>query len=185
MRSGSPPHGDRGVHSPCPINKSPTTISSILTSCAASSAAPGELPNRRFGGNGIDVVMIKEATAANISLHVDDNDLYDIDFLCHYFGGTGSPLHPATIFRNINAGRISRPVKTASNVNRWLGAEIKADRQQMIEAERKPLPAPKHRRLSATNQSGSHSLKTKEPAAWGAAGLSIPNLARPPGRRGD
>jgi hypothetical protein len=96
--------------------------------------------------------MTQEAAAANVSLHVDDADLYDIDFLCHYFGGTGSPPHPATIFKNVSAGRISRPIETASNVNRWLGAEIKADRQRMIEAEREPPPSPKHRAAERRQQ---------------------------------
>jgi hypothetical protein len=84
-------------------------------------------------------------TAADVPLHVDDDDLYDIGFLCRYFGGTGSPLHPATIYRGVADGRISRPVKAAPNVNRWVGREIKADRQRLIEAERSPLPTPKRR----------------------------------------
>jgi hypothetical protein len=83
--------------------------------------------------------------AASTSLQVDDDDFYDIGFLCRYFGGTSSPLHPATIYRSVADGRISRPVKTSTNANRWLGREIKADRQRLIEAERSPLPTPKRR----------------------------------------
>jgi hypothetical protein len=93
--------------------------------------------------------MTQEATAANVSLHVDDADLYDIDFLCHYFGGTSSPLHPSTIYRIVREGRISRPIKTALNSNRWLGREIKADRQRLIDAKREPLPSPYARKRGA------------------------------------
>lgn len=78
-------------------------------------------------------------------LQVNDDDLYDIGFLCRWFGGTGKPLHPATIYRGIARGDISRPLRTAPNTNCWLGKTIKDDRQKMIDAERTPLPSPKHR----------------------------------------
>lgn len=78
-------------------------------------------------------------------LQVDPAELYGIEFVCRYFGGAGNPFHPATIYRAVNEGRISRPIKTMRNANRWLGAEIEADRRRMIEAKREPLLAPKAR----------------------------------------
>jgi hypothetical protein len=74
-----------------------------------------------------------------------DDDFYDIGFVCRYFGGPGSPLHPSTIYRAIDAERISRPIKTTANANRWLGREIKADRQRLIDARREPLLSPRKR----------------------------------------
>jgi hypothetical protein len=78
-------------------------------------------------------------------LQIDDDDLYDIVFVCRYFGGTRKPLHPATIYRAVADGRISRPIKAMPNANRWLGREIKADRQRLIVANRGPLPSPRAR----------------------------------------
>jgi hypothetical protein len=80
-----------------------------------------------------------------MSNQIVDDDLYDLDFVCSYFGGTGAPLHPSTIYRAVGEGRISRPIKTTKNANRWLGREIKADKQQMIEADRAPLRSPNPR----------------------------------------
>jgi hypothetical protein len=71
---------------------------------------------------------------------VTDDDLYDLAFLCVFFGGTRKPLHPSTIYRCVASGRISQPIKTAANTNRWLGREIKADRQRLIDGKREPLP---------------------------------------------
>jgi hypothetical protein len=79
-----------------------------------------------------------------------DDDLYDLAFVCAFFGGTGSPLHPSTVYRCISAGRISQPIKTAANTNRWLGREIKADRQRLIDAKRESLPSPYARKRAAT-----------------------------------
>ena len=76
---------------------------------------------------------------------VADDDLYDLGFVCRFFGGTGSPLHPSTIYRAIEDGRISRPINTTKNANRWLGREIKADRQKLIDAKREPLLSPRKR----------------------------------------
>jgi hypothetical protein len=76
---------------------------------------------------------------------IADDDLFDLDFLCIFFGGTRNPLHPSTIYRCVASGRISPPIKTAANTNRWLGREIKADRQRLIDAKREPLPSPNPR----------------------------------------
>jgi hypothetical protein len=80
---------------------------------------------------------------------IADDDLFDLDFVCAFFGGTQTPLHPSTIYRAVNEGRISRPIKTAKNTNRWLGAELKADRQRLIDAKREPSPSPYARKRAA------------------------------------
>jgi len=45
---------------------------------------------------------------------VDDDGLYDIDFVCGYYRGS-KPLHPATIYRGIADGRYPRPVRSQRN----------------------------------------------------------------------
>jgi hypothetical protein len=80
---------------------------------------------------------------------IADDDLYDLDFVCAFFGGTGNPLHPSTVYRAVSEGRISRPFKTTKNANRWLGRELKADRQRLIDAKREPLMSPYARKRAA------------------------------------
>jgi predicted DNA-binding transcriptional regulator AlpA len=75
------------------------------------------------------------------SITVEDNGFYDIDFVCKYFGGS-RPLHPATIYRGIAQGRYPRPVRPSPNINRWIGRELKAARQAILDAPRRPLPSP-------------------------------------------
>jgi hypothetical protein len=71
-----------------------------------------------------------------------DDDLFDLGFVCRFFGGSLKPLHPSTVYRGIDDGRISRPFKTTKNTNRWTGRQLKADMRRMIEAERAPLRSP-------------------------------------------
>jgi predicted DNA-binding transcriptional regulator AlpA len=66
---------------------------------------------------------------------VEDDGLYDIEFVCAVFGGS-KPLHPATIYRGIEQGRYPRPVKPSPNVNRWIGSELKAAKSEILEAPR-------------------------------------------------
>ena len=75
---------------------------------------------------------------------VDDLGLYDIAWVCAFFGGS-KPLHPATIYRGIAQGRYPRPVRPSPNVNRWVGRELKAAKQAILEAPREPLISPKNR----------------------------------------
>lgn len=88
---------------------------------------------------------------------IDDDDLFDLDFVCAFFGGTRNPLHPSTVYRAVNDGRISRPFKPTPNVNRWTGKQLKADKQRLIGAERKPLPSP-YARKRAKMQAASDAL---------------------------
>jgi predicted DNA-binding transcriptional regulator AlpA len=80
--------------------------------------------------------------------HVEDDGLYDLDFVCKFFGGS-KPLHAATIYRGIAQGRYPRPVRPSPNVNRWVGRELKTARQMIFDAPRAPLRSPTHKRQSA------------------------------------
>jgi predicted DNA-binding transcriptional regulator AlpA len=42
-----------------------------------------------------------------------------------FFGGT-KPLHPATVYRHIRAGRIPAPIKISAGCSRWSLAECEA-----------------------------------------------------------
>jgi predicted DNA-binding transcriptional regulator AlpA len=78
---------------------------------------------------------------------VDDDGLYDIEFVCAFFGGS-KPLHAATVYRGIKQGRYPPPVKPSPNANRWIGRELKAAKTEILEAPRKALQAPRHRSQS-------------------------------------
>jgi hypothetical protein len=78
-----------------------------------------------------------------------DEDLYDLDYVCRFFGGSLKPLHPSTVYRAVDEGRISRPFKTTKNANRWTGRQLKADRQKLIDAKREPLLSPYARKRAA------------------------------------
>jgi hypothetical protein len=73
---------------------------------------------------------------------VEDDGLYDLGFVCAWFGGN-KPLHVATIYRGMNEGRFPRPVRPSPNVNRWIGRELKAAKQAIVEAPRHPLRSPR------------------------------------------
>jgi predicted DNA-binding transcriptional regulator AlpA len=65
---------------------------------------------------------------------VVDEDLWHIDVVCRFFGGS-KPLNAATVYRNIKSGRIPPPIKTGPGSARWIPAECRAARDAMI-AER-------------------------------------------------
>jgi hypothetical protein len=46
---------------------------------------------------------------------VEDDGLYDLEFVCAFFGGN-RPLHPATIYRGIEAGHYPRPVRPSGQL---------------------------------------------------------------------
>jgi hypothetical protein len=76
---------------------------------------------------------------------IDDDDNFDLDFVCRFFGGSRKPLHPSTVYRAIDDGRISRPFKPTPNANRWTGKQLKADMRRMLEADRAPSRSPNPR----------------------------------------
>lgn len=58
-------------------------------------------------------------------------DLLDGRAACAFFGGT-KPLHLATLYRGIAAGRYPAPIKVGPNASRWLRSECEAALQAMI-----------------------------------------------------
>ena|ERR1700733_3269761 len=76
---------------------------------------------------GIDPIIINQ---------VDDDGLYHLKFVCAFFGGS-KPLHPATLYRGMKAGRYPRPVQVGPNSNRWVGRTLKATKTKFIEDSQK------------------------------------------------
>jgi predicted DNA-binding transcriptional regulator AlpA len=64
----------------------------------------------------------------------DDDELLDEAAACKFIGGS-KPIHPATLWRGVKAGRYSPPVHVGPNIVRWLRPELERDRERMI-AER-------------------------------------------------
>jgi hypothetical protein len=62
---------------------------------------------------------------------VIDDEWWDIQEVCRFFGGT-KPLNPATIYRHIKNGIISRP-DHVGGLSRWRKSKCLADRQAMME----------------------------------------------------
>jgi predicted DNA-binding transcriptional regulator AlpA len=58
--------------------------------------------------------------------------LLDKAEVCRLFGGT-KPINPATLYRNIRAGRFPRPVKVGPGTSRWLRQECEAVLRGMVE----------------------------------------------------
>jgi predicted DNA-binding transcriptional regulator AlpA len=85
---------------------------------------------------------------------MQDDERLDLRSVCRFFGGT-KPLHPATVYRNIKAGRFPKPVKIAGS-SRWLRSECQACLQQMVEGggSMSKLPSPNDIKLiNAAHQS--------------------------------
>jgi predicted DNA-binding transcriptional regulator AlpA len=49
-------------------------------------------------------------------------DLIDVDQVCLILGGS-KPVHRATVYRGIAAGKYPKPIKIGPNVSRWTRAE--------------------------------------------------------------
>ena len=65
---------------------------------------------------------------------------WNIEQVCVFFGGE-KPLHPATAYRGIKAGRIPPPYHPTPGLSRWIPDECHAAREAMI-AERKSAAWP-------------------------------------------
>jgi predicted DNA-binding transcriptional regulator AlpA len=63
-----------------------------------------------------------------------DDELLDIKEVCRFIGGS-RPLNPATVYRGIQAGRFSRPIKLGPFTARWRKSELQADIERLA-AER-------------------------------------------------
>ena len=59
-------------------------------------------------------------------------DLLDQKAVCAFFGGT-RPIHFATLYRGIAAGRYPKPIHVAPNTSRWLRSECYAALKRIIE----------------------------------------------------
>ena len=57
---------------------------------------------------------------------------WDIKKLCSFFGGV-RPVHAATIYRGIQAGRIPRPFYPTPGIARWSPAECRAARAAALQ----------------------------------------------------
>jgi predicted DNA-binding transcriptional regulator AlpA len=62
---------------------------------------------------------------------MEANELLDLRAVCRFFGGT-RPLHPATLYRGIKAGRYPKPVKIGPGASRWLRVECESALQAAI-----------------------------------------------------
>jgi predicted DNA-binding transcriptional regulator AlpA len=54
--------------------------------------------------------------------------------VCRLFGGS-KPINPATLYRNIKAGRFPKPIRVGGS-SRWLRDECEAVLREMMEARR-------------------------------------------------
>lgn len=51
-------------------------------------------------------------------------ELVDEATACKIIGGASRPIHRATLWRGIKAGRFPKPVKVGPGTNRWLKSEL-------------------------------------------------------------
>jgi predicted DNA-binding transcriptional regulator AlpA len=59
-------------------------------------------------------------------------DLWDIDTVCRYFGGT-RPLHVSTLYRGIREEKIYPPPrKVGGNTARWIPSECREYRDRLL-----------------------------------------------------
>jgi predicted DNA-binding transcriptional regulator AlpA len=65
----------------------------------------------------------------------EDLTLMDVGETCRFFGGSNSPLNPATLYRGIKSGKYPAPVKIGQGTSRWVRGECEAALRKMI-AER-------------------------------------------------
>jgi predicted DNA-binding transcriptional regulator AlpA len=52
--------------------------------------------------------------------------LLDVKAACQLIGGS-RPIHPATFWRGVKAGRYSKPIAVGPNLRRWYQSELEAD----------------------------------------------------------
>ena len=75
--------------------------------------------------------MNVSAEQANTS----DLVLMDVVETCRFFGGSNSPLNPATLYRGIKAGKYPKPIKQGAGTSRWVRSECEQKLRDLI-AER-------------------------------------------------
>ena len=52
------------------------------------------------------------------------SDLVDEPAACRIIGGENTPIHRATLWRGIKAGRFPKPLKIGPGTNRWRTGEL-------------------------------------------------------------
>jgi predicted DNA-binding transcriptional regulator AlpA len=62
-----------------------------------------------------------------------DDELWDVERVCSYFGGDNKPLTKTTLYRGVKADRFPRPINVSAGLVRWLGSECRAARARSIE----------------------------------------------------
>jgi len=65
---------------------------------------------------------------------VANSDLINEAAVCRLIGGTETPIHKATLWRGINAGRYPKPIKVGPSINRWRASEVLAMLDHMAQA---------------------------------------------------
>jgi predicted DNA-binding transcriptional regulator AlpA len=65
----------------------------------------------------------------------DEWVLLDAVETCRFFGGSNSPLNPATLYRGIKAGKYPKPIKIGPGTSRWVLGECQQKLRDLI-AER-------------------------------------------------
>ena len=66
---------------------------------------------------------------------MSDDDLLDVYEACRVIGGSGRPIHPATLYRGVKDGRYSKPIQISRQAVRWKRSELLRDTARMT-AER-------------------------------------------------
>ena len=61
----------------------------------------------------------------------DDDELLDERATCAMFGGK-NPIHRATLYRGMAAGRYPKPIKITPGMNRWLKSECREALRRII-----------------------------------------------------
>jgi predicted DNA-binding transcriptional regulator AlpA len=75
-------------------------------------------------------------TAAATTLQLVDpeaDEMMSLDAVLRFFGGD-RPIHYATLYRGIKAGRYPPPVSIGPNTRRWLRSQCREARQKLIDA---------------------------------------------------
>jgi predicted DNA-binding transcriptional regulator AlpA len=58
------------------------------------------------------------------------DDLLDVMAACQVLGGS-TPIHPATLWRGVKAGRYAKPIKIGPKSARWVRSELLADIERL------------------------------------------------------
>jgi predicted DNA-binding transcriptional regulator AlpA len=59
-----------------------------------------------------------------------DDEYLDVKAACRFIGGT-KPIDPSTLWRNVKAGRYSRPDHVGPNMVRWRRSQLARDLERI------------------------------------------------------